>query len=308
MDYRRIVSFLPSATELIYELGVDDRLYGVTHECVFPDAAKLKPRMINSVVDSEKLDSIEIDKLTSKLLQEGKDIFTLDDEKLKKANPDLIIYQNTCEVCAAHSNQISHALKILEKNPHLHPMDPHNLEEIIESVGEFSRIVGKNAEGEKLQKSLQKRIKFIETKTYSSRPRVLALEWLEPFFTAGHWIPQMISLAGGINLLSKTGESSKRLEFADIIKADPEVLILMPCGFDTSRTISEYYKFLKTNENWNSLKAVQNNQVYAVDANAYFSKPSIRTIVGLEILAKILHPDLFEELGIPEKSSKLINK
>lgn len=306
MEYSRIVSFLPSATELIYALGAQDSLYGITHECSFPVDAKSKPRVINSVVDSENLDSKEIDEVTSKLLKDGKEIFTLDEENLKKANPDLIIYQNTCEVCAAHSNQISNALKILEKKPHLQPMDPHNLEEILQTVLDLSAVIGKKAEGQKLKKSLQQRIQILKNKDFETRPKILALEWLDPFFTSGHWIPQMVSIAGGINLVSRTGERSRRLDFEEVSSANPEIIILMPCGFDTTRTISEYENALKSDHRWNSLEAVKKGRVYAVDANSYFSKPSIRTITGLEILAKILHPDLCSDIIIPQNSMQII--
>jgi iron complex transport system substrate-binding protein len=127
---------------------------------------------------------------------------------------------------------------------------------------------------------------------------VLALEWIEPFFTAGHWIPGMIELAGGINLISKTGEHSRRMNIDEVLNSNPDIIILMPCGFDTDRTISEYNSILKNNHAWNSLNAVKNNQIFAVDANSFFSKPSIRTIEGLEILAKIIQPDKFTDLSV----------
>ena len=303
---QRIVSFLPSATELIYELGCEDELYGVTHECLYPDAARSKPRVINTVIDVDSMSSPEIDKKTCELMQDGKDIFVLEEENLRTADPDLIISQNTCEVCAAHTNQIAQAMSILEKKPKIHSIDPHTLDEILQSVGTFAKLVGKEKEGEALTKSLRSRIDFIKNQNFENHPKVLSIEWIKPFFTSGHWVPEMIENAGGKNLVSKIGEHSRRMEFSEIANADPDIIILMPCGFDVNRTISEYNAHLKSNEDWNKLRAVKNNNVYAVDANGFFSKPSIRTVTGLEILAKILHPEKFDRVNTPNNSFKKI--
>lgn len=302
----RIVSFLPSATELLYELGCQDNLFGVTHECLYPDDAKSKPRVINTVIDWSALSSPEIDKRTCELMRDGKDIFILEKENLKKASPDLIISQNTCEVCAAHTNQVQQAVSILEKKPRLHSIDPHNLEQILESVTILAKLVGKEQEGEKLRNSLKQRINFVKNHAFDTKPSVLAIEWVKPFFTSGHWVPEIIQFAGGKNLVSKVGEHSRRMELDEIIKANPDIMVMMPCGFDTNRTISEYNQFLRDDKAWNELPAIQNRNVYAVDANSYFSKPSIRTVTGLEILAKILHPEIFNGLKVPENSFKKI--
>ncbi len=306
MGGQRIVSFLPSGTELLYELGVGDRLFGVTHECLYPDNAKSKPRIISSVFDSSKMNSKEIDEITTQLLKDGKEIFVLDEQNLKDAKPDLIISQNTCEVCAAHTNQVNKAVQILENKPELLSMDPHNLQEILNSVTELAKIIQKEEKGIQLRESLQKRIDYLKEQNHDSKPNVLALEWIEPFFTAGHWVPEMIQIAGGSSTVSKTGEHSRRLDFQEAVGADPDIIIFMPCGFDTDRTISEYQKFLKSNERWNQMRAVKNDKVFAVDANSYFSKPSIRTITGTEILAKIIHPENFRDLNVPQNSYKVI--
>lgn len=299
---KRIVSFLPSATELLYEFGVQDYLFGVTHECKFPQDATTKPRIINSVINSDELTSNEINIMTCQLLNDGKDIFTIDEKNLKKANPDLIISQETCEVCAAYTNQVNKALEILQTNPILHSMNPHNIQEIIESVTKLGEILRKESKAKDITKSLEKRIHHIRKHLNNEKPKVLAIEWIEPFFTAGHWVPEMIEIAGGDNKISKTGEHSRRLDFEEVIDVNPDIIIMMPCGFDTKRTVSEYNKILRKNEKWNTLKAVKNNQIFAVDANSFFSKPSIRTIEGLEILAKIIQPEKFENLKIPKKS------
>ena len=307
MDVQRIVSFLPSATELLYEFDVSDKLFGVTHECNYPEDAKLKPQVISSVINSDKLSSNEINTVTCTLLNEGKNIFELNKKNLINANPDLIISQETCEVCAAYTNQIKLALEILPKKPQLYSMDPHNLKEILESVTQLGQILDKEEKAVQIVNSLQARIQKLQNLGNEKIPRVLAIEWIEPFFTAGHWIPEMIEISGGINLISKIGEHSRRMSMDEIIGSDPDIVILMPCGFDTARTISEYQSILKKNHAWNSLKSVKNDQIYAVDANSYFSKPSIRTIDGLEILAKIIQPEKSKDLIVPVNSFSKIS-
>ncbi|MBA4437759.1 MAG: cobalamin-binding protein [Nitrosopumilaceae archaeon] len=302
MEIKRIVSFLPSATELLYEFGVNDKLFGVTHECKYPADAKLKPQVISSVLDSDNLTSNEINTVTCNLLNEGKNIFELNEKNLIDANPDLIISQETCEVCAAYTNQVKSALEILPKKPKLYSMDPHNLKEIIQSVTKLGQILNKEKKSVEIVDSLEKRIQYIQNSEKIIAPKVLAIEWIEPFFTAGHWVPQMIEFAGGINLISKTGDHSRRMDMDEVVNSDPDIIILMPCGFDTNRTVREYESILKNNSVWNSLKAVKNNQIYAVDANSFFSKPSIRTIDGLEILAKIIQPEKFNDLIVPVNS------
>lgn len=291
MTVSRIVSFLPSATELLYEFGEQDKIVGVTHECKYPEEARTKPHVISSVVDSDNLSSKEIDQYTCQLLREGKDIFLLNEENIINADPDLIISQETCEVCAAYTNQVNKAVQILQRTPLLHSMDPHNLEEIIFSVTKLGEILEKESKAKEITESLKRRIQRIKELKNENRPKVLAIEWIEPFFTAGHWIPEMIEVAGGRNMISKTGDHSRRLTMQEIIESDPDLLILMPCGFDTDRTILEYEQILKINREWNNLRAVKNKNVFAVDANSFFSKPSIRTITGVEILAKIIHPE-----------------
>jgi iron complex transport system substrate-binding protein len=302
MTVNRIVSFLPSATELIYEFELQDKLFGVTHECKYPQDACSKPKVINTVIDSEKLTSKEIDTTTCKLLSEGKDIFVLDKENLKKAKPDLIISQETCEVCAAYTNQVSKAVKILETKPILYSMDPHNMKEIIDSVTKLGEILECNQKAKQITEALEKRISNIRKVNINYKPRILAIEWIDPFFTAGHWVPEMIEIAGGENLISKTGEHSRRLEIKEIIESNPDIIILMPCGFDTQRAIREYNGILKNNEIWNSLDAVKNDKIFAVDSNSYFSKPSIRTIEGIEIIAKIIQPEEFKDLQVSVNS------
>jgi iron complex transport system substrate-binding protein len=302
MPINKIISFLPSATELLYELGAQDKIFGVTHECKYPENAKTKPQVISSMINSKELSSKEIDAKTCQLLEEGEDIFALNVQNIINANPDLIISQETCNVCAANTNHVNKAIQFLQKKPLLLLIDPHNLEEILESVNKIGKILEKESEAKVIIKSLKNRIKNVEDHAFPTNLKVLAIEWMEPFFTAGHWMPEIIEKAGGRNLVSNLGEQSKRLTIQEIIDSDPDIIILMPCGFDLDRTIFEYNKILKENKTWKSLKAVKNKMVFAVDSDSFFSKPSIRTITGLEIIAKIINPEQFSKLNVPENS------
>lgn len=196
MTINRIVSFLPSATELLYEFGVQDKICGVTHECRYPSEAISKPQVISSVIDSEKLSSNEINTQTCQLLNEGKDIFILNKKNLKDADPDIIISQETCEVCAAYTNQVNKALQILDKKPIIHSMDPHSISEIIDSVIKLGEILEEDSKAKVISDLLKKRIQKIRNVEHSNIPKVLAIEWIEPFFTSGHWVPEMIEIAG----------------------------------------------------------------------------------------------------------------
>jgi len=298
----RIVSFLPSATELIFELGAGDDLVGVTHECVYPEQAKSKPRVISSVFDPNTMTSRQIDEKITELARTGQPIFLVHEDNIKNAKPDLIIGQGTCAVCSAYTNEVNRALEILEKRPQVEVIDPHNIDDILSSIITIAKKIGREEQGRLLVESLQKRIDFVKNQTYSTKPKVLCIEWVEPFFTSGHWVPQMVQIAGGTNLISTAGEHSRKMTLDEVIWADPDIIILMPCGFDTARTISECTRSLQDNPNWKNLRAVKSGNLYAVDANSYFSKPSIRTITGIEILAKIIHPERFASLPIPEKA------
>ena len=302
MGPQRIVTFLPSATELIYSLGADDKLFGVTHECNYPSGAKTKPRVISSVFDPASMSSKQIDDKICQLMTDGKEIYNLNKENLLNAKPDLIISQNICEVCSAHTEHVKKAMEILEKKPEVYTMDPHDVNEILVSIKDISKMVGKEKEGNNLVDSLSKRLEFVKSKKFEERPSVVAIEWMDPFFTSGHWIPEMIEAAGGENLISTEKMPSRKMKLGEIKEANPDIIVMMPCGFDVKRTISEYNSVLAKNTDWNELEAVKENSVYAVDANSYFSKPSLRTITGIEVLASIIHPDVFDDLQLPEDS------
>ncbi|MBC8251591.1 MAG: cobalamin-binding protein [Candidatus Nitrosopelagicus sp.] len=302
MKGERIISFLPSATELIYELGAQERLFGVTHECNYPNDALNKPRVIESVFDSEKLSSQEIDDKICNLSERGADIYKLVTENVSNAKPDLIISQEICEVCSAYTVQVKNALDILEQKPEVYSMNPHNIQGILKCVKDIAQKIDKTQRGEELVNSLSKRIKKIKDVQINAKPKVLGIEWIQPFFTAGHWVPEMIEFSGGMNMITKSGEHSRKMNIEEIENVDPDVLILMPCGFDVQKTISEYKKYLSNNSRWNKLRAVKERKVFAVDADSFFSKPSIRIITGIEILAKILHSDIFSDLEVPVNS------
>ena len=306
MAINRIVSFLPSATELLYELDAQDKLYGVTHECNFPEEASTKPRVIQSVFEPESMSSKEIDQKILELVSSGKDIYELQIKNLKKANPDLIISQEICEVCSAYTNQVNNAMKILDKRPEVFAMNPHNIDGILSNINEISRKIHVIKKGERLVESLKERITFCK-KQVSHKPKVLAIEWIEPFYTAGHWVPEMIDIVGAKNLISKSSEHSRKMTFDEIKDSDPDIIIMMPCGFNVERTILEYNKNLRDDPDWQKLRSVEQKNVFAVDANSYFSKPSIRIVTGIEILGKIIHPEIYTEIQVPSASFRKIN-
>jgi iron complex transport system substrate-binding protein len=309
---KRIVSFLPSATEILYELGVDSQIVGVTHECNYPLDAKTKNRVINSAFDASTMSSKEIDDKIVELFRNGNDIYIIDDDILKESRPDIIVAQGICEVCSPFTNEIKRAISILGYKPELIILDPSDVSDILDNIYEISKSVGKIKEGQYLVKSLKDKInkikKITELKNNKDLPRILCLEWLDPFFTAGHWVPQMVEIVGGINGLSKTREQSRRTSLEEIKKFDPDKIILMPCGFNIDRIIKEYKNTtLNKNQEWSNLRAIKNKELYIVDAGSYFSKPGPRTITGIEILAKIISPNEYDQIQTPENSySKLV--
>lgn len=310
LQKRRVASFLPSSTEILYELELADQIVGVTHECNYPEDAKTKPKLINSSFNTVILQSIDIDKKIVEMMKTGQDIYVIDDEKLKKSRPDIIIAQGICDVCAPSAKEIDRAVTILGYKPDVLVLDPHDLDDILQSIINIAEKVNKVKEGHRVVAFLQKRIDYIVERVSNqvnnivknpSKTKVVCIEWIDPFYTAGHWIPQMVTIAGGINGISSRGKPSRRMSMDEIKLFDPDKIVLMPCGFDLNRTLRET-RILDKNYGWKSLQAVQNNEVYVVNANAYFSKPGPRTIVGLEIVAKIINPKLFEYLYVPSNS------
>ena len=308
MAFHRIISFLPSATEILYEIGADSQIIGVTHECNYPPQAKTKPRVINSAFNTSTMSSKEIDDKIVELFGNGQNIYIINDNILKESRPDIIVAQGICEVCSPFTKEIKHAISILGYNPKVIILDPHNILDILDNIYEISNNIGKIKEGQNLVKSLEEKInrikKVTEQKNEKDLPKILCLEWIDPFFTAGHWVPEMVEIAGGINGLSKPKEQSRRTSLEEIKKFDPDKIIFMPCGFTIDRTIKEYKNTttLNRNQEWNNLRAIKNNELYIVDAGSYFSKPGPRTITGIEILSKIISPMEFGHIRIPENS------
>jgi iron complex transport system substrate-binding protein len=305
----RIVSFLPSATETLYELGAASQIVGVTHECTYPSEAKKKPRVIRPSFNPSQMTGRDVDNKIAELMHSGKDIYIVEEKILKTARPDLIVAQGLCEVCSPFTKEVNKAVNMLSPRPDVLVLDPHDLDDILVSIMDIAERIGKLKEGRKLVASLQRRmdiVRGLKVETASSRPKVVCLEWIDPLFTAGHWVPQMIEYAGGINAIGSAGEPSRRMDIDELVQADPDVIVLMPCGFDINRTVKEL-PALACNEKWKkSLQAVKNGNIYAVNANAYFSKPGPRTIIGLEILAKILHPKTSQHIRVPKSSYKKI--
>ena len=303
----RICSFLPSATEILYELGFGDNVVGVTHECDFPPEASKKTVVVRSAFDASKIGSEEIDKMIVQFVHERKDIYVVDDQALKNADPDLIVAQGLCEVCSPYLKELDRAMNILNNKPRVIVLDPRDLDEILVSIMQVAKEIGKERRGEEVVRMLKDRIDKISSsaKDAKIKPRVLCIEWLDPLFTSGHWVPQMVELAGAVNGVSKRGEPSRRMEWEEALEFDPDIIFLMPCGFDVERTVMELWRIEKS-EHWKKFNAFRSKMVYAVDASSYFSRPGPRTVTGLEILAKIIHPDLFNTLKVPEDSFRKV--
>jgi iron complex transport system substrate-binding protein len=253
------------------------------------------------------MSSKEIDDKIVELFNNRNDIYIINDNFLKELKPDIIVAQGICEVCSPFTKEIRRAISILGYNPKVIILDPSNITDILDNIYEIAKNVRKIKEGENLVRLLEDKInrikKITESKNKDGLPKVLCLEWIDPFFTAGHWVPEMVEIAGGINGISKSKEQSRRMSLEEIMKFDPDKIILMPCGFNIDRTIKEYKNTtLNNNQEWNNLRAIKNNEIYIVDAGSYFSKPGPRTITGIEILAKIIAPNEFKHIRIPENS------
>ena len=305
--FNRIVSFLPSATEIIYMLGSQDLLFGVTHQCICPAEAKSKPQIVSSVFDSESMASFQIEEKIQELSRLQNDLFIINFDLLKEIQPDLIISQALCDVCSPHNKELNKTMKFLENKPQTLVLDPHTVEEIIESIMIIAKALGKEEDGLRIRNSLYRRIEKISNATKFKKPKVVCLEWIDPLYICGHWVPQMVGIAGAINGISKVGERSSKIDFSQITQFDPDIIILLPCGFDLHKVFQEYGSLQKNNQ-WQSLRAVQNGMVFAVDALSYFSRPGPSIITGIEILAKIINPESFPQLMVPSNSYNRMKK
>jgi iron complex transport system substrate-binding protein len=301
----RICSLLPSATEILYALGLGDSVVGVTHECDFPTDASKKSALIRPRVDPQAPPA-EIDRQVSELVSRGESIYGVDAELLASLSPDLIVTQDLCHVCAASPDDLATALTHFAKLPRILTLTPHSLADVWNDIRRVGDATGRREEAEALAKALEQRVARIEEKALSatSRPRVICLEWLDPFYVAGHWVPEMVAKAGGEDALGRSGEISVRVTSEEIARSRADVMIAMPCGYNVARTVAEF-RAEKLPEEWKSLPAVIEGRIYALDANSYSSRPGPRLADGVEIIAGILHPDLFPEKTSPDACQRL---
>jgi len=285
----RICSLLPGATEIAFALGLGEQLVGVTHECDYPPDAQQKPVMVHSAIDAQRMSGGEIDQMVGQLLAAGKGLYHIDEAAFLAANPDVILTQGLCEVCALDHNEVVKAAARLPRQPNIVSLNPHSLSDLLDDILRIGQATERIAAATNLAAGLRQRIDSLGHREPDNRPRVVCLEWFEPLYTAGHWVPEMVALAGGFDVLGQPGEPSAKIEWRQVIEARPEVILLMPCGFDVRRTVKESTP-LKSLPGWQQLPAVQSGNVYAMNGNAYFSRPGPRLVNGLEILARIIHP------------------
>jgi len=290
----RIVSLLPGATEVVAALGLADDLVGVSHECDFPDAIKRKPVMVRGRVAPDALSSAEIDEQVATAAASHQSLYRLDDVSFRRAQPDLIITQDLCHVCAVTPHELQHALGTLPRPPRLLTLNPSRLDDVLADVERIGDAVERPLEGRRLAATLRSRVAAVAQRAASAdhRPGVACLEWLDPLYVAGHWVPEMVHAAGGTALLIEAGVPSRRVSPEDIQDAAPDVVVLMPCGFGIERTRHELSS-LTGAPWWRHLPAVREGRAFMVDAASYFSRPGPRLVDGVGILAGLCHPGLF---------------
>jgi iron complex transport system substrate-binding protein len=294
----RIVSFLPSATEMVYALGLGDRLMGITHECDYPPEARTLPIVVRNILQIETMSQEEIDTAVTARLREGLSLYQVDEALVRGIAPNLILTQNLCQVCAPSGNEVTQLLKSLSPKPQILWLTPKSLDQIFENVRELGVAADRSSEAEALIKAGHARLEKIgsATRALSDRPRVFCMEWVDPIYCCGHWVPEMVRIAGGRDELGREGTDSVRIPWDDVLRWAPEVLIVMPCGIHMEKAAQQAER-LFAYPGWSDLPAVRNGRVYAVDANSYFARPGPRVIEGTELLAHLLHPNLFEWNG-----------
>jgi iron complex transport system substrate-binding protein len=285
----QICSFLPSATEILYALGLENSIAGVTFECDFPPGAAGKTVVVNTNL-AHDLKSAEIDRDVSEYSSHGKSLYRVDIPKLEAIKPDLIVTQELCDVCAISTSYVAKAVHQLSSKPQVLSLTPHTLEDVLKDVLRVGEATERDSEARELVGSLRERIARIGQMTKTQRPTVVCLEWLSPPFNGGHWIPEMIALAGGVDPLGRVGKDSYRMEWERVLQVDPDVVLVMPCGHNLERSFQEY-RATQFPEGWEQVKAVRNGRVYAVNASAYFSRPGPRLVTGLEMMYSLLQAD-----------------
>ena len=295
----RIVSLLPSATEIVCALGLGDELVGVTHECDWPPEVVGKPVLTRSVHDHVGRSGREIDDLVRQSVHKGSSLYSLDDEALAEARPDLVITQELCAVCAVGYREVNEVARAIDADIRVVSLEPTSIEGIFNTITTVGAMTEAEDAAVELVEELRARLGAIERTVAERRehgfraPRVVGLEWLDPPFAVGHWVPEQIQRAGGWDLLGEAGERSRETTWKAVVEVDPEMLVLMPCGFHLSETLHEWSRTPKPGA-WPGITAVSRGQVFAVDGSSYFSRPGPRVIDGVELLAEIFDPDAFE--------------
>ena len=301
----RICSFLPSGTEIVYALGLGESLYGVSHECDYPAAARDKPKVVRSRIDADGLSSGEIDRLVSELYARGERIYEVDEAVLRAAAPDVVITQELCEVCAVSYEDVRHAAARLDAPPRVVSLDPASVADVLADIRRLGALCGVSDVADAVVGRLQARLDDVRARAADAvrkagvRPRVACIEWLDPLIVAGHWLPEMVEMAGGVDALALPGAASRRIDMAELVAAAPDVVVLMPCGMGTERAVAEARALgLGDAEGWRGLPAVANGRVYAADASAYFSRSGPRLVDAVELLGGMAHPGAFGEVGV----------
>jgi iron complex transport system substrate-binding protein len=302
----RICSLLPGATEIAYLLGLGDELVGVTHECDYPREAKTKPVIVKSAFDPQPMSSAQIDFQVGEQLRNGRSLYTIDIERFIGLAPDIVVTQDLCDVCAIDPNQVVAACRSLPNQPTIIALAPTCLSDVLADIARIGEATAATKRAEVIVKALRERIERVGERASqsTSRPRVACLEWLDPIYYAGHWVPEMVEIAGGHNGFGENGQPSAKCEWQAVLKFSPEIILLMPCGFETERTQSEYH-LLQELDGWSELPAVKSGRVFAVNGHAYFSRPGPRLVDGLELLAQLIHPELSSSPVSPDAARRL---
>src|SRR6266550_2350877 len=303
---QRIVSFLPSATEMICALGLGERLMGITHECDYPSEVRGKPIVVRTILPIDRMSQQEIDSAVTERLRNGLSLYEVDESLIQTIAPDLILTQDLCQVCAPSGNEVSRLLKSLPSNPKILWLTPQSLEQIFDNLRELGQATARLPQAEAVIAAGRARLERIAavTRAIARRPRVFCMEWIDPVYCSGHWVPEMVRIAGGTDELGRDGAYSVRIPWEDVLKWAPEVLVVMPCGFDLQRS-AEQARQLFAFPGWSALPAVRAGRVYAVNANAYFARPGPRVVEGTELLAHIFHPEMFDWNGPPDAFRRL---
>lgn len=295
-DSIRVASLLPASTEIIYAVGKGDTIVGISHECDFPDDCRAKPVLTESKLDARAL-SEEIQRDINKLIAESLSIYRINTRLLRELNPDVIVTQHQCSVCAVTYETVKEAVaQLVGSSPKIVSVSPSRLDDIFEDIYHISDAVGAVEEGKRIVEEMNERINEIGnlSRTADDRPALAVLEWINPLMGAGNWMPELADLAESADAFGEVGQHSPWLKWADLEKADPDIIVVAPCGFRIEQTLREL-PALTSHPSWAQLKAVRLGRAFVVDGNAYFNRPGPRIVDSLEILAKITHPELMGE-------------